>query len=294
MIEPIATRRSWLGETLTLLRACWWRVLAISAVTEVVAVLAVGALLLSYYGGPGREHELDDPARMVLIFGLPAVLSAACSAWSWAAVVEVLRGAGEGRQVRVGAALRHGVRHSGRLTLWLAAIGLVRAGGGVYLLYQLLERRVPISAYETAADVVSAGGWYLSFATALLPLVVLLERRGAVRAWWLAHSRAATIAQIVAVLAVGFAVDELVDLALDESLGAGDLPRVPLLVVEAVLGSIIGVLVSAVTSTALTVAYLRRVDLPAMPDPSATPDPTAAGAVQGPPEPVVIELGRTW
>ncbi|MEU7822166.1 hypothetical protein [Catellatospora sp. NPDC049133] len=287
MIEQTPARPSWLRETLALLRACWWRVLAISVVTEGVALLAVGGLLLSGTFGPSPGLGLDEPVYIVGVYVLPAVLSGVCTAWAWAAGVEVLRGAGEGRRVRVGVALGLGVRRGGRLALWLAGVGLIRAAASFYVFYGFTDYPYSISSVETLSTVMTVGGWYLSFATALLPLVVLFERRGPMRAWLLAHSRAATIGQIVAVLAFGWAADELADLVLTQALQADVLYALPWSL-QLTTNSVLGVLTSAVTMTALTVAYLHRVAVPGMPGgPSADPAPDGA-------EPVVIELGRTW
>ncbi|MFC7246341.1 hypothetical protein ACFQO7_28015 [Catellatospora aurea] len=282
MTELSPPRPSWFRETLTLLRSCWRPVLAISVVTEAAMLIAGGALLLWFYGGPGRQFGLDEPLLVAVGYGLPAVLTAACSAWMWAAAVEVFRGVAEGRRVRIGAALRLGLWQSGRLTLWLAGVGLLRAAGSIYLLYVVLDSAQALGMYRTASTAVTAGGWYLSFSVALLPLVVLLGRRGPGRAWRLAHSRAATIGQIIAVLLFGLAVDEVADRVLSVVLQVEMRFTLPL-AVEVAVDSITGVLVSTVTMAALTVAYLRRVASPAPP----AGDPAPGGA-----EPVVIELGR--
>ncbi|GAA1418376.1 hypothetical protein ACFQZ4_22720 [Catellatospora coxensis] len=287
MTEPIPTRPSWLGETLTLLRTCWWRVLAISVGTGAVDLLAVGGLLLFATSTPSPGLGVDEPVFIAAVYVLPTVLSGACTAWAWAAAVEVLRGAGEGRRVRVGAALGLGVRRAGPLTLWLVGIGLVHVAGSVYVLYRSMDYPYSISSFQTLSTVVTVGGWYLTFATALLPLVVLFERRGPGRAWLLAHSRAATIGQIVAMLAFGFAVDRLATLVLAQAFQAEVSHALPWSL-QLTMNSIIGVLVSAVTMTALTAAYLHRVAL------SATPGAPSADPVPGGSEPAVIELGRTW
>ncbi|MEU8003263.1 hypothetical protein AB0B66_19065 [Catellatospora sp. NPDC049111] len=287
MIEQIPARSSWLRETLNLLRACWWRVLAISVVTEAVALLAVGGLLLFATFGPSPGLDLDEPVYIVGVYVLPAVLSGACTAWAWAAAVEVLRGAGEGRRVRVGVALGQGVRRCGRLALWLAGVGLIRAAASFYVFYRFTDYPYSISSFETFSTVMTVGGWYLSFATALLPLVVLFERRGPGRAWLLAHSRATTIGQIVALLAFGWAADELAGVALAKAVQV-DMPFMLARNLQLVADSILGVLTSAVTMTALTVAYLHRVAL------STTPGPPSADPAPDGSEPVVIELGRTW
>lgn len=138
-------------------------------------------------------------------------------------------------------------------------------------------------------DLVVAVGWYLSFATALLPLVVLAERGGLRRAWWLAHSRLSTALQVCAVLAVGWAVDTAVDLGLEAAplvrIGAGDgflAGREVELIVEVVAGAVVGVFTGVLATVALAAAYARRM-------PAPDPDP----ADPAPAEPVVIELART-
>lgn len=288
MTDLIHPRPSWLRETLTLLRACWRPLLAIMVVTELVALLAVGALLLSFNGGAGNAFSgLDGPAAVASFYVLPAVLAGACHAWSWAAAVQVIQGAVEGRRVRFGEALRRGVRRSGPLALWLGGVGLIRAAGSMYLFHVMTDYPSAMSGFQTASDVLTVGGWYLSFAVALLAPVVLFERRGPVRAWRLAHSRAATIGQIVAVLVFGLAVDYLADFALTWVVQA-DLMYTWPLSLRVATDSILGVLTSTVTMTALTVAYLHRVALPTSPARPAT-DPGPSGS-----EPVVIELGRTW
>ncbi|WP_144127788.1 hypothetical protein [Catellatospora sichuanensis] len=282
MTDPTHPRPSWLRETVALLRNHWWTLLAIIVVTELAALLAGVAVPLAVYGGGDRLSVLDDSVRLAVVTAVPFALAGVFNAWTWAAVVEMFRGAGEGRRVRFGAALRRGVRRSGRLALWLGGVGLLRAAGSVYMFHALLDG-YGTRGFQTTSAVMTAGSWYLTFATALLPLVVLFERRGLGRAWRLAHSRAATIGQIVAVLAFGLAVDNLADLVMTQLRpGAGYVWPVG---VQVATISAVGVLTATVTMTALTVAYLRRVALPAAPDPEPAPDA---------PEPVVIELGRTW
>ncbi|GAA1383610.1 hypothetical protein [Catellatospora chokoriensis] len=280
MTEPSPARPSWLGETVTLLWSCRRPLLVIGVVTELGGLLVVGILPLTVLaGGGGMLLSLDRPVQLALIYALPAVLTGVCNAWAWSAAVRVFRGAVEGDRVRTGAALRLGLRDSGRLALWLIGFGLIEAAGRVYLVYALLNRTME---YEVAAVATAAGGWYLTFATALLPLVVLFERRGPVRAWWLAHSRAATVGQIVAVLAFGLAVDNVADHALIRLLAPGG-EYTWLVGVRVAKDSALGIATSAVTTTALAVAYLRRTGLPV--SPAAEPAPEVF-------EPVVIDLGR--
>ncbi|GIG01714.1 hypothetical protein [Catellatospora citrea] len=282
MTEPSPVRPSWLGETITLLRSCWRPLLVIGVVTELAGLLVVGILPLTVLaGGGGMLLQLDMPVQLALIYALPAVLTGMFNAWAWAAAVRVFRDAGQGQPVRTGAALRRGLRESGRLALWLIGFGLLRAAGSVYLFYALLNGYRTVG-YQTASVAMVAGGWYLTFATALLPLVVLFERRGPVRAWWLAHSRAATVGQIVAVLAFGLAVDNVADHALVRLLAPGGEYSWPV-GVRVAKDSALGIATSAVTTTALAVAYLRRAGLPV--SPAAQPAPEAF-------EPVVIDLGR--
>lgn len=296
MTEPTPTPPSWLRETLGMLRLRWRPLLAIMVLTELAYVAAVNVLPVVLYHEDGPLSSLNESAAIVLLYGLPAVLAGLSSAWTWAAAVEVLRGADEGHRVRIGAALHRGLLRSGRLALWLVGVNLLRAAGAVYLFHTMLEG-LATPVYRTARLAVVGGGWYLSFAVALLPLVVLLERRGAGRAWWLAHSRVATFGQIVAVLAFGLAADNLAALTLD-----GIFPRVPgelaSIGPKALLGTVADTVTLMVTTAALATAYLRRAT-PATVDASAggasMPEAgPAGGPAAGGSPPVVIELGRTW
>ncbi|WP_155375548.1 hypothetical protein [Catellatospora vulcania] len=282
MTEPNPTRLSFPRETLALLRVCWGRLLAIAVAAELFSLLLGGGLLLAVYSGAdGGFDGVDEPVRLAAVYAVPGVLTAVSHAWAWAAASEVFRGVGEGRRVGFGEALRRGLRHCGRLALWLAAVALLSAAGSAYSVHVLLDGYAT-AEFEAITTVVTVGGWYLSFATALLPLVVLLERRGPGRAWWLAHSRAATIGQIVAVLAFGWATSRLADVGLTRMYVAG--PGYAWWAAVAV-ETVVGIVTSIVTMAALTVVYLRRMS-PAVP---SAPDPATGGS-----EPVVIELGRTW
>ncbi|MEV0458377.1 hypothetical protein [Catellatospora methionotrophica] len=282
MNDLMPSRPSWLHETRILLRLHWRPLLAIVVVTELVSAGVGIAGTLAAIRAVDVFPGLDGTIGVALVFMVPAVLAGMCNAWTWAAVVEVCRSAGAGRRVGVAVALRQGLRPAGPLALWLAGMALLNAVIRAYTFHELLDGYRSRS-FQTASAVATISAWYLVFATALLPLVVLVEQRGAGRAWLLAHSRAATAGQIIAVLAFGLAVDYVADLVLTGLRRESGYALPPGL--TEVATSVLGVLTITVSMAALMTAYLRRVAPFAATEPEPTP---------GPAEPVVIELGRTW
>lgn len=93
--------------------------------------------------------------------------------------------------------------------------------------------------------------WYVGFATALLPMAVLFERRALRRAWALSHGRLRTAACIVALLAFGLLVDLLVDLLTDQ------LPGWP---VGALGSAAVGIPLSVLMTVGFYVIYLDRTE----------------------------------
>jgi hypothetical protein len=87
-------------------------------------------------------------------------------------------------------------------------------------------------------------------------MVVLLERRGPVRAWRLAHSRLSTAAAIAALLAVGWIVDSLLD----------ELPSGPL---DTVSPFVIGIPLAVLTTVGYYAIYAVRTSR-GEPDPVVT------------------------
>ncbi|MFE0459500.1 hypothetical protein ACFW1A_09595 [Kitasatospora sp. NPDC058965] len=133
-----------------------------------------------------------------------AVADGLLAAWSWSTVLRILDGGH-----RVGSALRPDLRRTARLWGWLVALGGLDQLGLLSLLgpgvYGDLVLSHAMAVFQLAA-------LYLSFATALLPMTVVLEGRGLRAAWRLSHGSWRTALQIVAALVVGGVLAELAEL----------------------------------------------------------------------------------
>jgi hypothetical protein len=120
---------------------------------------------------------------------------------------------GEAPPVTVGQALRAGLSGEGlrgvlRLWGWLLPLQVFNLTG--LLIYW--DADLAVAYLRSPANALVDGlSWYAVFATALLPMAVLLERRGLRRAWLLTHSKLSTAAGVVAMLALGWGVDWLLD-----------------------------------------------------------------------------------
>jgi hypothetical protein len=133
-----------------------------------------------------------------------AVAGGLLSAWNWSAVLRILDG---GHGVR--AALAPDLRRTGRLWAWLTVLGgldqlglLALVGPGAYTSL----------VFSHLLDALKLLALFLAFASALLPMTVLLEGDGLPRAWRLARSGWPTALRIIGTLVFGAVLLQLVEL----------------------------------------------------------------------------------
>jgi hypothetical protein len=221
------------------------RLLAIELIVGLFGVVSALPWLL--------EGRLADLTAVTVSLALSAFAGTFITAWVWSASLAVLS-----RDLRVGQALRAGLRGDGlrgvlRLWGWLLLAQIVFLPGPLIFLYAETVTPAQISSLSTLLQALS---WYVAFATALLPMAVLFEQRGLGRAWLLAHRRLGIAAGIVAVLAVGWGVDRLLDALLSGP-------------VEIAGSFLIGVPLSVLTTVALYVLFLARREEPLPSRPAA-------------------------
>jgi hypothetical protein len=189
-------------------RLAQWRSLLAEHGLRLLAVeliLTVGGLLVALpWLLADVAANLTVAAVAVMLF---AVVGSFLTAWSWAAVLVILSQdtSGDSPRVTVGQALREGLRGGGlRLWAWL----MVLQGFNFPSLLIFFDADLAVAYAQSPGSMVWQGlSWYIAFATALLPMVIVLERSGIRRAWRLTHSRLSTAIGIVALLALDEAVD---------------------------------------------------------------------------------------
>lgn len=230
----------------TLLARYGLRLLAVELIITLTGVVQVLPWLLT---GMVSGGMVSGVSIAVVGLVLSIVVGSFLTAWAWSAGLAILSQdlAGDPPRVTVAQALRAGLRGGGlrgvmRLWAWLALLQVLSLQTLlIYLDVDLLMAyaRSPFSMLFQALS------WYVAFATALLPMTILLERRGIGRAWLLAHGTLGTVAGIVALLTLSLGVERLLD----------ELPSGP---AETLSSMAIGIPLSVLTSVGFYVIYLTR------------------------------------
>lgn len=165
------------------------------------AVLGVGHLLLTI----GGLFVIWRTYGLAAYFGL-AVVGTFLAAWGWSASLAVLH-----RECGVAQALKAVDRHVIRLWAWFFVTGLLTSVQSLLVLADQ-ERAVAylFSPWPTVALVV---GWYVSYATALLPMAVIVEGQGIKRALQLSHGGGwETVVRIAGIMAAVYVVNRITGL----------------------------------------------------------------------------------
>jgi hypothetical protein len=220
---------------------------------------------LPLYLNPGWVRPGVIAAHLITI-----VAGSLLMAWSWATAVAIMEGARAGSPIGVPAALRAGLRGVGRLWAWLL---LLQALSLSYLLLYLDAEAFIRYERSPLSTIVECLDWYIAFATALLPLAVLLERRGIARAWQLTHTNWRIAARVMALLALGFVVDELLDML--KPLTIDMLDTLELLTTEVIISLLVSIPLSVLTMVSFYETYPA---LPDHPTPAGEPSSPAVGS----------------
>lgn len=248
---------SWWAIVRGKLAVCWWRLLAVQALSGLIG-FAVLTLCLGL-GCPPVARDLVLLAEG----GLGA-------AWSWSASLRILEG-GHGFL----SALRPDLRRMTRLWGWLVALNLLDllrllgdVDGGAY--FDLI--RSPV------AKVILLAFLYLAFAAALLPMAVLLEGRGFRRAWRLSHGGWRTVLRVLPVVVLGLVASEALKYS-QLVAGLGMFPPPSYLPLVQAAAFLAGALKGTVTVVLLYAAYRLAEPGPVGADPERT-RPAGRSSVQ--------------
>jgi hypothetical protein len=131
-----------------------------------------------------------------------AVLGGLVSAWNWSTTLRILDGGH-----RIGSALEPDLRRTARLWGWLVVLGGIDQLG-LLALFGSQTYSDPVLSHTLDAFKLLA--LYLSFATALLPMAVLLEGQGLRRAWHLSHTGWPTALRVLGTLLLTAVVTSLI------------------------------------------------------------------------------------
>lgn len=237
----------WLSQGRALLARAGLRLLAIELIVTVCALVPMYALLAT--------GVVDDLPVLGVFMALLSIPTSFIAAWVWSVELLILSEdpAVGAPRMTIGQALRGGLsggraRDVMRLWGWLLLFKVFSIPS--LLLYFDVGLMMEF-AHSPIRLLIGGLSWYVTFATALLPMAILLERRGIARAWRLSHRRLSTAVAIAALLVLGWIVDWLVN----ELSGT----------TERVVSVVIGLALSVPMTIAFYVVYLARVEAAAPP-----------------------------
>ena len=240
-------RAAWLALRLaqgrSLLARHGLRLLAVELILTLIG--SVPALLWLL---PGMRHGLTMTAVITALLSIPAAFSAALL---WSASLRIVSQdlSDDSPRITAGQALLAGLRGDGlrgvlRLWGWLLLLEVLTLPS----LLRYLDLDLWVEFVRSPwINVFGGVSWYIAFATALLPMAVLLERRAMRRALALSHGKLGTAAGIVALLALGLVVDRLTDL-------------LPSGLIEALVSTAVSIPLSVLMTVGFYVIYLARTE----------------------------------
>jgi len=216
------------------LAACWWRLLVVEVLFGAAVMIEqmLGLLLKRF------DLGLAGDLWMLAAGGL-------ATAWRWSTELRILDG-GHG----ILPALMPDLHRIRRLWGWLVALNIL----GLLDLLIYVDSGL-FANYVTSPlwDAVRFGALYVSFASALLPMAVLLEGRGADRAWRLSHGDWRTTLRVLAVVLLGSLASAVLHYA--EGIARGPLASASRLLLVLVAALLIYVMLSVLTTALLYAAY---------------------------------------
>ncbi len=231
-----------------LLAATWKRLLLLGLLIQLPFAVIFGVAFAAVHAG------LVSPLALTPV---SVVLGEFIAAWTWAASLIVLQATASGEQMAVWAAVRAALRDWRQvLKLWALFVVLSLP----YLAYTVyFAMSLDISAARLLGHPVAELVFhYLSFAFLLLPLAVLVERRGLARAFRLSHFSVWTAAVLIVWLVAGIAVDR----ALDNASVAGVTVALSFMI-DIAMGVIGSVVIYAIFLRVRTAEKAREIATPA-------------------------------
>ncbi|WP_020520691.1 hypothetical protein [Catelliglobosispora koreensis] len=235
-----------------LLAATWKRLLLLGLLAQLPFAVIFGVAFAAVHAG------LVSPLALTPV---SVVLGEFLAAWIWAASLIVLQARASGEQMAVWATVRAALRDWRQvLKLWALFVMLSSPylAYTVYFAMTLDISAAPLLGHPVAELVFH----YLSFAFILLPLAVLVERRGLARAFRLSHFSVRTAAVLIVWLVAGIAVDRALDFAEAVVPSAGATVALSFLI-DIAMGVIGSVVIYAIFLRIRTAEKAREIATPA-------------------------------
>ncbi len=226
--------RNWWALIRSTPAACWWRLLLVP-----VLLAPVGLAVHTVCAG------LTDSGLSAAADTVRLAAGGLLAAWGWSAKLRILDG-----DRGILSALLPDLRRIGRLGGWLVVLDLL---GLLELLIHVDSEAYVEVAFSPAIAVIALIALYLAFATALLPMAVVLEGQGVRRSWKLSHGNWRTVVRVLPVVVLGWVATEAIGAWSFMALAGYPAPQRSLLIPA--VAFLPQVLLSTLTAVLLYAAY---------------------------------------